>query len=130
VHRLRKRNAAKEKEKQLWNAVDPDGKSAVNMPPVQTAAQKLYGNTSKAAEAGTSPGGSSRATYRVGTKLATGALARPLTVQNCCAGGTPGQRRERFTSVMHKLRADFRRSSHSRNTGSSARVAQLLALLT
>ena len=49
------RNAAKERETQLWTAVDPDGKLAVSMSPVQAAAQKLYGNMSKAAEAGTSP---------------------------------------------------------------------------
>jgi hypothetical protein len=49
------RNAAKEREKQLWNAVDPDGKLAVSMSPVRAAAKDLYGNMSKAAEAGTSP---------------------------------------------------------------------------
>ena len=32
------RDAAKEREKQLWNAVDPDGKLAVSMSPVQAAA--------------------------------------------------------------------------------------------
>jgi hypothetical protein len=49
------RNAAKERENQLWKAVDPDGTLAVSMGPLQSTAKAVYGDMTKAGEAGLSP---------------------------------------------------------------------------
>ena len=49
------RNAAKERETQLWKAVDPDGKLAVGLEPVQNTAKAIYGDMTAAAKAGLSP---------------------------------------------------------------------------
>jgi hypothetical protein len=49
------RNAAKDRESQLWKAVDPDGKLAVGMQPVQNTANAIYGDMTAAAKAGLSP---------------------------------------------------------------------------
>jgi hypothetical protein len=49
------RNAAKERENALWRAVDPDGTLAVSMGPLQAAKKAIYGDMTKAGEAGLSP---------------------------------------------------------------------------
>lgn len=49
------RNAAKERENQLWKAVDPNGELAVSMGPLQSTAKAVYGDMTKAGEAGLSP---------------------------------------------------------------------------
>jgi hypothetical protein len=49
------RSAAKTQERALWKAVDPDGKLAVSMAPIQQAKNAVYGNLTKAGEADLSP---------------------------------------------------------------------------
>jgi hypothetical protein len=49
------RNAAKERENALWKAVDPNGELAVSMGPLQSTAKAVYGDMTKAGEAGLSP---------------------------------------------------------------------------
>lgn len=43
---------ARQQERALWNAVDPDNKLTVGMTPVQEAASSVYGDLSKSAQAG------------------------------------------------------------------------------
>lgn len=45
-------NAAREHEEDLWRAVDPEGRLAISMGPVQAAAHGVYGNLTAAARAG------------------------------------------------------------------------------
>jgi hypothetical protein len=48
-------DTARKHEGNLWKAVDPDGKLAVSMGPVQEAAQHVYGNLTAAARSGLAP---------------------------------------------------------------------------
>jgi hypothetical protein len=48
-------DTARKHEGNLWKAVDPDGKLAVSMGPVQEAAQGVYGNLTAAARSGLAP---------------------------------------------------------------------------
>jgi hypothetical protein len=48
-------NAAREHEEDLWRAVDPDGRLAISMGPMQTAANRVYGNLTAAARANLTP---------------------------------------------------------------------------
>lgn len=49
------RSAAKERENALWKAVDPEGTLSVSMGPIQAAKKAIYGDMTKAGEAGLSP---------------------------------------------------------------------------
>lgn len=48
-------NAARGHERSLWRAVDPDGTLTVGMRPVQSAAQRVYGDMTAAGQAGLTP---------------------------------------------------------------------------
>lgn len=48
-------NAARAHEEDLWRAVDPEGRLAISMGPVQAAADRVYGDLTAAARAGLLP---------------------------------------------------------------------------
>ena len=48
-------DTARRHEGNLWRAVDPDGRLAISMGPVQEAAQRVYGNLTTAARSGLAP---------------------------------------------------------------------------
>ena len=48
-------NAAREHEDDLWRAVDPQGRLAISMGPVNAASDKVYGDLTAAARAGLAP---------------------------------------------------------------------------
>jgi len=48
-------DTARKHEGNLWKAVDPDGRLAISMGPVQEAAQRVYGNLTAAARSGLAP---------------------------------------------------------------------------
>jgi hypothetical protein len=48
-------DSARAHERSLWNAVDPDNTLTVGMQPIRTAANRVYGNLTAAAQAGLEP---------------------------------------------------------------------------
>ena len=48
-------DSARVHERSLWNAVDPDNTLTVGMQPIRTAANRVYGNLTAAAQAGLEP---------------------------------------------------------------------------
>ena len=48
-------NTTRQREGALWRAVDPDGTLTVNMAPVRSAVDQVYGNMTAAGQAGLSP---------------------------------------------------------------------------